>query len=709
MAWQKRARLAAAAFGVATAAGVYVSLQDRQPPRVPADLPRLEPRAVAASVGGWLEQVPDARRDFVIRFARTVTYDDGSTRLIDVHIEVNRNGRTFVVTAREARESENKRDLDLRGDVVLRDSDGFELRTEQGVYDREEGTVRATGAITFSKGRMSGSGQGMTYAEHDDVLRIAARAHVTVEAAAHAEPGDEEAAPGMEFSAESATLDRRRHVLTLDRRVHVVNGDQVIDTDLAHAQLSEADDVVRFVQLRGQALVRGGPGPLESMSAREIDLDYSDDGQALEGTVLRGGAAMAIRSGGEGAARRFTGERLDAALAPSGALARLTGAGGVEMALPAAATAPARRITAESFEASGAEEGELSEARFTDRVEFREAVSAGAGRLVRSRALTLSMTGEAVARAHFAGEVTFEEEDLTASAAEAHYRPDDGVFTLAGRDARGDPRITDGHVAVEAPSIDVTLQDRRIEAGGGVKTVLRAAGKAPGTGNAAGRGRLPGLLQQDADATVIADALQYTGSTGRALFTGRARLWQGDTDIRGDAIDLQQQEGNLTARGSARSTIVFDTGRSDGSGDEIRYVDATRVIRYVARPAPGAEGEAATARLTGPQGDLRGAQIEVRLAAARGQVERVDARGAVSATVNGRVMRGDTLAYEADTESYQMAGSRAAPVTVEISCSVMTGMALTYSRSTDTMSIDGQKDFRTLTTRRSPCGPPTSR
>ena len=44
-----------------------------------------------------------------------------------------------------------------------------------------------------------------------------------------------------------------------------------------------------FIELRGNARVAGG-GAFDSMSARDIDLDYTDDGVTLERVALRGAA-----------------------------------------------------------------------------------------------------------------------------------------------------------------------------------------------------------------------------------------------------------------------------------------------------------------------------------------------------------------------------------------------------------------------------------
>ena len=98
-------------------------------------------------------------------------------------------------------------------------------------------------------------------------------------------------------------------------------------------------------------------------------------------------------------------------------------------------------------------------------------------------------------------------------------------------------------------------------------------------------------------------------------------LVQGDTAIRGDRIVLDQQKGDLIASGSARSTLILDTGRTDGRANEIRYDEAERDGDLQRRPlshrqaGPGdSRRRARCAQVSGPDGDLRAERIEIVLA-----------------------------------------------------------------------------------------------
>jgi lipopolysaccharide export system protein LptA len=575
--WQRRARIAVATFGLACAAVVYFAMGERPRPATPEPIPPLPPGAVMETTRAKLDSTRGDRRDSAT-FGNFITYDDGTTRFLDgVRIEApNRNGRTFVVTAGEGSGTKDNTEVELRRDVRLRESDGFELLTDHGVYDDAEALVRIAGAVSFAKGRMTGSGRGVTYLQASDVLRIG-NAEVFVQ--------DDGQSGGMRFTAGSATLDRVQHLLTLEGSVRAIDGTQVTTADRAVVRLSETDDVIRYVELMGQAQVAGGPGSLERMQARDIDLDYADSGEPLERAILKGAGAITLREE-TGSGRQFAGERLDVTLAPDGSVTGVTGVGRTHVTLPGTQQgAPSRWIEAETFDAAGngQKDGQLSTARFVERVVFREGHAGGTdARVVRSHTLTVEMSSGEISLAVFSGNTTFEERDLAASAAEATYLPKAGALRLSGRDARGVPRIADHRITVDAPSIDVALDDRRIEATGGVKASLKpGGGRATASGQAT---RLPGLLRQSEQASVTAESLDYTSASGSAIFTGSARLWQGETEIGARTIDLRQETGDLVATGDARSTIVFESGASTGRAHEIRYVDATRLITYAAVP-----------------------------------------------------------------------------------------------------------------------------
>ena len=715
MRWQRSARLGVALIGILAAIVIYRAIKPRAPLQAPGRVERLDPKASVESIAAVLQRVRGGEEDFQLTHEKALTYADGSTKQFGVRISVRqRGGRDYVVTAAEASAGEGQRQLQLTGQVKVVASDGFALTTESAVFDRDAGVVRALGPVSFARGRMSGSGVGMTYEQNTDVLHILAMPRVTMGAA--------EGATAASFVAGAATLDRTQDYLLLEGDARIARDRESFEADMTTAHLTPDEQFITFIELRGHSRVSGG-GALESMSARDINLVYSDDGELLERVALNGDAAVALKPGAGEHGRNIRGEVLDIVLGADGALETASGRGGVRLDVPAASNRAARSVRAVSFEATGAPGAGLTEARFVDDVEYREEGRDGAaGRVARSRTLELGLEGEGIRSANFAGAVTFEEAGgLRARAANLRYAPESGTLRLAGRDGGGGPRVADDRIVIEGDGIDVTLADRRMSAKGSVKTTLAASSGGNGRQGAAPQRSDIGLLDRTRSMNVNADELLYDGSTDAATYNGQATLWQGETAIRADSIGLDQAKGDLTASGSARSTITPDGGKMEGRAAEIRYANASRVITYdtppAAAPAVGRGGSpppaavAALAQLSGAHGDLRARRIEVVLAAATNAVDRVEAYRDVSMSLQtqARKANGGRLTYHAADERYLLTGSASEPVTVTDRCRAVTGKTLTFFRSTDRIVVDGDRELRTRTTESGPCAPAQAR
>ena len=71
-------------------------------------------------------------------------------------------GRTFQVNAKEGHVGAKKSNFTLDGNVELKASDGLTARTEHATYAESDGIVRTPGPASFTRGRVSGDGTGMT-------------------------------------------------------------------------------------------------------------------------------------------------------------------------------------------------------------------------------------------------------------------------------------------------------------------------------------------------------------------------------------------------------------------------------------------------------------------------------------------------------------------------------------------------------------------
>jgi LPS export ABC transporter protein LptC len=669
----------------------------------------MDPSAVLESRSAVLQQVRESEERFELKAERTLHYDDGSTRQFGIRLAVrNRSGRDYLVTAREARAGKDAKALELTGDVRLAASDGFALEAQTATYNQDLGLVRAPGEVAFTKGRLQGRATGMEYDTNAELLHLLAKPDV------HFEPAPGDKAEPMRFAAGSATLDRIQHVLSLKESATVARSTQAMAADAILARLSEDEQRVNLVELRGHASMRG-EGSLESLAARDMDLLYAEDGETLQRALLTADAQVTVAPGPRGGGRRFSGGVLDLSLDAAGGLERALGREGVVVEL-ASGGAETQRISAQSFEAADGPAGALSSLRFNENVEYREQGKVNAPRRATASSLRLALADSAVQSAVFTGGASFEDGGLTADSAEIRYDVERDRLVLDAREPGMQSRLADDRLALAAETIDVGLRNKALTASGSVRSVLQPQGAARGRGAAAQRRpRESALLADDKAVNVNADRLASAAGGARFVYTGDAMLWQGETAIRADNIDLDRDGGNLTAVGTARMSLPMQQGLASGRASRIRYTNDDRALVFgdspEAAPAPAAGGTAAAAPpqsyLSGPEGEVRADRIKVVLAAGSGATERLDASGTVSLRLGAKRGSSQRLVYVASDGSYELSGTVTAPVQVIDGCRATTGKTLIFYRSTDRILVDGNEEIRTQTKSAGPCAPST--
>lgn len=701
--WQRRARLAAAVVAVSAAAGAYGMMGSRRVQAPPPAVTPLAPSVTAQVRGGQAQQSSGARQDFAVDFAEQRTYEDGRTVATDLTVRVaNRSGRSFVVTSKEGVVGTGQASIQMDGDVVLKASDGLIAYAESATYADGEGIVRAPGPVRFTRARTYGSGVGFTYDTVRDIMWILDKAVV------HVVGGDGSGA--MDVTAGSFAEARTDRYLRLERGVRLVRPGQTIEADEAMVYLLPDRDDPDRIELRGNARITGGEGmgALRALQARDINLDYADDGRTVQHATLAGEGSVALAGASVSQpGQRLAAEWIDIALGPDGAVTNLMSREHVLVTLPAAPMAPARTIRAVQLTGSGAAGAGLTSMRFEQEVEFSEggAPRTPPTRVARSQALTLALDpkGGALDRATFVGQSRFEDGTLRGAAAEARYLVTADTLVLTGRDGTARPRVTDTGIQIEGDEITVGLAANTMKATGEVASVMQPAAARAGTGTA----RTPALLDGTQPVYASAASLVYDSQVRKGTYAGKARLWQGDTTIRAEQIVLDEQRGDLAATGGVQSTLAIDQASDTAAPDpapptrprgtiaraeEMRYEETSRTATYTTG-----------ARLSGPQGDLAADRIGLVLAGEGRALERIEGYGAVAARVENRDAKGARLTHFASDGRYVLTGT---PVEFTEECRVTTGRTLTFFGAAGRIIVDGNEATRTVTKGGGRCSEP---
>jgi lipopolysaccharide export system protein LptA len=736
--WRKRLRFGIALFVVVFAAVVVLELRKgRKPTAAPLEAPRkLDDKAVVNNLGAGEYVLRDPLKGGAIKlritYGNQLTYADGSSKFGGgVKIEIpDKNGRQIFVEAQEARitvpPGKQVGTVDVTGSVKLTTSDGIIVTTGSASYNDDEKMTRIPGPLTFKKARMTGSGVGGTYDQTRNVLWLLDQAKVDVVA-------DKKGNGAIHVTSKAAGMARADHYMKFTGDARMDGEGHVTEADEATAFLTQDDERITRMELRGNSRMTSKPGTSgpQDMRAKDIDLLYADDGRTLQSAKLVENAAVQLPGEKGKPGRRVAGKAMDIAMAADGATVKnLVANENVQADLPADGDTPARRIRSTSLMATGASGGGIDAATFSGNVELRE------NRAARGKLTEIDRTSKSdrmdiktkpgfgdLERADFHSNVRFTDgQKTTAEAPTAVYNIAQDRLELSpgtGDTGRA-PHVSDGRISVDAVRIQMGLSDQKMKADTQVRSVMTPQSGKPeakpapsrgglpqGTGNAAASQppaktsdaavKVPSMLKQDEPVNVKSNRLDYDGASSLATYEGNATLWQNETVIKADRIVLDDKTGNLHAVTNVISTMALtkpdDKKPAAGKpaapkpvaettttvADDLLYDDAKHRATYTGH-----------AHMNGPSGDVTGDTIELYLAEQGGQLERAEVDGNVVSRTDKRRAYGRHLSYLAKDDLYTMTGS---PVKIyeqkPANCMITEGTTLVFDRSLSTSTATG--------------------
>ena len=674
MNWQRSARWAVALVGVGTAVALYVYTRPRpDAPPTPPPLTNADPAATAqASSGVNIRTVGETER-YRLEHSGEKVFADG-------HVEWERPHLTFkedkteawadkAIVKRAPKETQAPASLDLQGHVRLRTGEGATVEGDKATYDDTTGLTSIPGPVTFSRGRMSGSGEGAVYERDAGVFRLLAKAHVTTVAdAANPDPVD--------AVAETLVFNRATKALQFDTRARITRSAEVMTADRATLYMSEDEQWFRLIELRGGSRVEALPGKKSEtpdMRADDIDLAFYEATQVLEHGVLTGQARLTLVNA-EGQ-REVKGGVVSFDTARDGkTVTKLSASPNAVVTMPATGKLPGRVISAPALAATGDEKNGLTKAVFSGGASFEENQPAAAGRPAsmrtgKAQTLTLTLKGQldAIEEALFQRDAQFRDGDIEGRADVGRYLESQGKLILLPDPVapRRPPTVThEGNTVDATTQIDVMLDTDNLYAKGAVRTV--SAGS-----NAKAK---PGSLFSETD-KMYGSASEFSyddaRSTGKYVGTDkeRAEVWQGPSKVTAVTIELSDDTQDLSATGHVESTFVLTDTGSKGettyvlTADQMDYKEAARVATYVGTPAELKTTKRGAADPKASGADTIGRTIVLTLASDSRSVDTLEARESVYSTLaDGSEALADVLRYESRTDSYTLRGKAGRPI-----------------------------------------------
>lgn len=675
MRWQKIARVLVVLVGLGTAAAVYFLTRERTvapPPPVMADA---DPTAKMQSGAGKDLRYRGDELLGTLTYERVRSYEN--SRVVWEKFEYRFNDGTRLsadlVEARGNSAGGSKPDeLTLTGHVRLETKDDTTLRGESGTYSEVTGTANMPGRVSFSRGKLSGSGDGGTWDRETGVLKLLAAAKVEI-----APEKDEDEA--LQASAASMTYTPDGKTMLFDQGARLERRADTMTADRATLHLSEDEERIRLIELRGNSEVKpvkGQTSDLPEMRAADIDLEFREGTQLLQQARLEGGATM-HQPAAEGR-RSIEADHIDFTTAADGStLTRLNASprdakGRVTVRLPAAKDAPARTITGATLAATGDDAHGLTSAVFDGGVEFVETGGGRRGgaatkRVAKSRTLRLAIKGQLdqIEEARFDQAVEITDGDIRGFGDAGVYRAAAGEMDLMpNRQAAGKrASVTNDGEGITVESNDLItayLDSGSLYARGDVNTSSRGKKTARGA---------PGASIFNSSEPIYGNALEfrYDDAAQTAVYMGKgdaqARvLQQNGNVVIADRIDYASERQDLVAKGRVDSRFdIAPTAAADGkdpkavsgkrraTADVLVYTEKTRTANYTGSVVlENADGDTTTADA-----------MNLVLAKDARTLDRLEATGGVHAVLKGerdREARGDRLVYEAREDLYQLWG-----------------------------------------------------
>jgi lipopolysaccharide export system protein LptA len=289
---------------------------------------------------------------------------------------------------------------------------------------------------------------------------------------------------------------------------------------------------------------------------------------------------------------------------------------------------------------------------------------------------------------------------------------DHALFVRATQTAllTGKALVRDASTETRAPRINFLQNTGDIRAEGGVRSTDFAA-----RGNGVQLAAVP--------ANLSSDTMQANSKSGRALYSGHARFWQGDSVMEADSIELLREAKVLNATGNVRGVFPqvggqpptqTTAGPTTPKKTKLWHVSAGTLTYHDAENRAHLEknvvAQSADLKMQGPAVDLYftrsekpNSNVAAGSAAANAvggsqQISRAVGTGGVTVDQGTRKAIADRGEYTAADGKFVMSGG--SPTIFDASEGTTTGRQLTFFLADDTIIVDSENGSRTLTKHR---------
>ena len=285
------------------------------------------------------------------------------------------------------------------------------------------------------------------------------------------------------------------------------------------------------------------------------------------------------------------------------------------------------------------------------------------------------------------GNVRLQEEDRNAEAQQAVFARTAQTTVLTGQ-----AMVRDAGSETHAPKITFFQSTGEIEAEGPVRSTDFAS-------------KTSSLQMSSAPANLSADHMKANSKTGRAVYKGHARLWQGASVLEAEMIELLRPSRILNATGNVRAVFpqAPQPGASTGSAP-VWHISSGLLTYWDGENRAHLEKDvfvqSADQKMRAPQLELfftrSGADKQGN--GGTSQISRAVGTGGVVVEQGDRRGTAERGLYTAAGEKFVLTGGT--PTLFDPVEGTTTGRELTFYRADDTIVVDSGNGLRTLTKHR---------
>jgi lipopolysaccharide export system protein LptA len=757
-------------------AGVY-GARDWQSRKARRKVPAAVPSSVEQrSAGFTFSKVVGNRTEFTVRASHATEFAQGGRSLLeDVWITAyggagerydNLHTRTCdYLTPSESISCAGDVQIELdrasdheRGENTTDASDSklVHVATSHVFFDHKTGLATTDRPVSFRFSQGEGKGVGFRYETQQGEMQLLGAVELALHEAYAPDQEPQATTRMLHLSGSSMSFDRDQRIIHLEGPVHaqeanftLVCGKLDIELDehmYAHRLIATEEPMLQStddmpVTLQAEKITAlASPSRIESIVA-EGNVHATSEGQSARDDLqadnvetqldpesnqprqLDARGSVRLREERKGSVRNLETSllHLDFARTKKGGQAQLkhavTPAGKLEIqdsTIVSGKTTHERiSLAAKRFEAEFTGNNDLRELDAEDGVHFERQIGTLPPQTTTSQQMvTRFEPGGEWSTVDQNGNVQLQQENGNAQAEHAHFDRGSDSTLLEGAVV-----VTDATSRTTARTAIFNQQSNEFHAFGRVATIENSNGESQFVNFATGPSRVSG------------DRLDGNSGNGHAVYSGNARLWQGDSIVEGDKIELDRKDHTLTATGRVRAifpeAVATNGGAQESHGEsrtapqrtEFWHAQGNRLIywsdesrgrmeqsvrtysdegsmsadamEYFFAPTAKSGPAKAEDRTIGPTGTDSGKTQQLIRASAFGNVK-VEQQGR-----HGTANRAD---YTAQDRRFVLSGG--APTVYDALGNATKGRQLTFFFGDDSINIDSAEGLRTLTLHR---------